>query len=130
MSVVQSQPGTDREHGVQGRRRLVVAAHGKQAKRPELVQGRVVGQLRQGGVGLLQGVGVGALLERRPAGVEQRLGRSSDRLVGRGSRGVDRLGIIVRGGHHHATAPAVVVVIVGVGVRHVPHSVQRRAVTP
>ena len=46
--------GPDREHGVEGRGGLIVALQGEQAKRPELVQGRVVGQLRQGGVGLLE----------------------------------------------------------------------------
>src|SRR5208337_3975241 len=115
---------------VEGRGGLVVALQGEQAKRPELVQGRVVGQLRQGRVDLLERVGVVAQLERGPAGVEKRLGRVRDGFVRRCTRGVDRLRVIVRGGHGRPRARAVVVVIVRVGVRHVSHAVEGRAVAP
>ena len=64
MSVVQSRARPDRQHAVEGRRGVVAAPQGEETEGAELVEVRVVGRLRQGLAGLLEGPVVVPLLER------------------------------------------------------------------
>ena len=71
-----------------------------------------------------EGLVVVPLLERVACGVERRHRGRGDRVLGRGDRGVDRLGIVVPCAREHRLG------IIRVGVRHVTHTVEGRAVAP
>ena len=85
---------SDREHGVEGRRGVLEAALGEQGQRPELVQGRVVGQRAKGLVREAQGRRVVARLEGLASLVEERDRRIGHRLAGRGGQRADRLRVV------------------------------------